>query len=399
MVSTMGDIRLGTSGWDYDEWIGPFYQRRNASKLQAYAAVFDTAEINSTFYRVPSPGMVMGWTTRSPEGMSFAAKVPQTVTHDRLLKVEEGAGRELGAYCDLMTPLLDAGKLGVLLLQLPPRLRFFEDRTRAFFEALPQDFPFAIEFRNESWLVPEAFDLLREFGVAYTVVDEPLLPPDVHVTSSIAYFRWHGHGTGPWYDYHYGQEELEPWVPRLEETSQTVDAVYGYFNNHFHGYAPENALDVLEMLGVLTPDQGRTLQRMRDYRKGVLRARHGRVKTTKLDDFGGEPEAPTPTDLLADLTTKPRLERARGLVQAVNLDRDGGRIEAAVNNYTVSLDLKERVLQHDCADWLKNIPAGPLCKHVSAVLLALPRTEAIALLADLKLFWDKWRLEESYTMR
>jgi uncharacterized protein YecE (DUF72 family) len=394
MVPSMGAIRLGTSGWDYEEWIGPFYRRRSASKLQAYAAVFDTAEINSTFYRVPSPGMVMGWTTRSPEEMSFAAKVPQTVTHDRLLKVEKGADRELQAYTDLMRPLLEAGKLGVLLLQLPPRLGFHEDRTRAFFEALPPEFPFSIEFRNESWMVPEAFDLLKEFRVAYTVVDEPLLPPEIHVTAPIAYFRWHGHGKNPWYDYRYSTEELAPWVPRLEETARGADTVYGYFNNHFHGYAPENCLEVLEMLDVMTPEQRRTLRRMRDYRKGILQARHGRVKATKLDDYGGEPETPSPLDLLAGLTTKPRLERAQGLVGAVEIDTQDGQVGATVNEYTVSLDPDARTLQHDCQDWVKNIPSGPLCKHVSAVLLALPREKAISLLADLKLFWEKWRLEE-----
>ncbi|MFQ6012123.1 MAG: DUF72 domain-containing protein [Thermoplasmata archaeon] len=390
----MGDIRLGCSGWDYEEWIGPFYERRSASKLQAYASVFDTAEINSTFYRVPSPGMVMGWTTRSPGGMTFAAKVPRTVTHDRLLKVEKGADREVQAYCDLMAPLLEAGKLGVLLLQLPPRLRFREDPTRAFLEALPADFPFAIEFRNESWMVPEAFDLLREFRVAYTVVDEPLLPPEVHVTSSLAYFRWHGHGVDPWYDYRYTPEELEPWVPRLEETAREADAVYGYFNNHFHGYAPENCLEVLDMLGVITPDQHRALRRMRDYRKGVLQARHGRVKATRLDDFGGEPETPTPTDFLVRLTTKPRLERAQGLVGEVKVERQDGSVRAAVSRYTVLLDPETRVVRHDCPDWLKNIPAGPMCKHVTAVLLALPREDALSVLADVKLFRERWRWEE-----
>ncbi|MFQ5987055.1 MAG: DUF72 domain-containing protein [Thermoplasmata archaeon] len=390
----MGEIRLGTSGWDYEEWIGPFYRRRSASKLQAYAAVFDTAEINSTFYRVPSPGMVMGWTTRSPGKMSFAAKVPQTVTHDRLLKVEKGADRELQAYTNLMAPLLDAGKLGVLLLQLPPRLRFYENRTRAFFEALPPDFPFAIEFRNASWMVPEAFELLKEFGVAYTVVDEPLLPPEVHLTSSLAYFRWHGHGRDPWYDYRYAPEELRPWAPRLEEAARQADRVYGYFNNHFHGYAPENCLEVLEMLEVITPEQRRTLRRMRDYRKGILQAQHGRVKATKLDDFGGEPETPSTVELLRDLTTSPRFERAQGLVGEVNVDQRETQVRAAVGQYTVSLDPQARVLRHDCQDWLKNIPAGPLCKHVSALLLALPRVDSVSILADLKLFRDKWRLEE-----
>src|SRR5438034_946207 len=117
-------LRFGCSGWDYQEWIGPVYRNATESKLRAYSRIFDTAEINSTFYRAPSPGMVLGWARYTPEDLVFAAKVPQTVTHDRLLDLGKGADKALPAYCELMRPLLDAGKLGPLLLQQPlPRLR------------------------------------------------------------------------------------------------------------------------------------------------------------------------------------------------------------------------------------------------------------------------------------
>src|SRR5438094_258489 len=125
-VGSMARFRFGCSGWDYQEWIGPFYRNASESKLRAYARVFDTAEIKSTFYRAPSPGMVQGWGRFTPDDFVFAAKVPQTVTHDRLLDVAAGADKDLLSYCDLMRPLLDQGKLGPLLLQLPPRLRFDE---------------------------------------------------------------------------------------------------------------------------------------------------------------------------------------------------------------------------------------------------------------------------------
>src|SRR2546426_59638 len=105
-------LRFGCSGWDYQEWIGPVYRNASESKLRAYSRIFDTAEINSTFYRAPSPGMVQGWARFTPEDFVFAAKVPQTVTHDRLLDVAAGADKDLLAYCELMRPLLDAGKLG-----------------------------------------------------------------------------------------------------------------------------------------------------------------------------------------------------------------------------------------------------------------------------------------------
>src|SRR5438552_2089133 len=173
-VGSMARFRFGCSGWDYQEWIGPFYRNASESKLRAYARVFDTAEINSTFYRGPWPGMVQGWGRFTPDDFVFAAKVPQTVTHDRLLDVAAGADKDLLSYCDLMRPLLDQGKLGPLLLQLPPRLRFDETVIHRFLDVLPRNFTFALEPRNKSWMTMEAFDLLRSTGVAYTIVDAAL---------------------------------------------------------------------------------------------------------------------------------------------------------------------------------------------------------------------------------
>ncbi len=390
----MAGFWLGCSGWDYDEWIGPVYESRKGSKLAAYSRVFRTAEINSTFYRAPSSGMVLGWAKYTPDEFVFAAKVPQTVTHDRLLKVEGGAGKEVKDFCELMRPLLEAGKLGVLLLQLPPRLRFHEERTRSFFETLPQGYEFAIEFRNESWMRPEAFDLLREYGVAYTVVDEPLLPPVVHVTSPIAYFRWHGHGQDPWYNYRYSKEELEPWVPKLKEVAGEAKSVFGYFNNHFHGYAPENCLQVLEMLGALDSEQRRAIARIRDYRRGIVRAAHGRVRTTTLEDFGGAPRERDITPVLRKLSTRPRIDRARRVVvEGVQIDSTTPIIQSRVGNYAVVIDADSRRIGHNCEDWRKNIPDGPLCKHVAAVFIALPADMSLSVLTDLRDRRETWRLE------
>ena len=99
------------------------------------------------------------------------------------------------------------------------------------------------------------FKLLEQYGVAYTNVDEPLLPPEMHLTADFAYFRWHGHGENIWFDYRYSKDELEPWVPKIEEAAGKVKKVYGYFNNHYHGYAPENCLQLLERLGLLSQEQ------------------------------------------------------------------------------------------------------------------------------------------------
>jgi uncharacterized protein YecE (DUF72 family) len=114
-------------------------------------------------------------------------------------------------------------------------------------------FKYAVEFRNVSWMRDETWQLLQKYEVAYTNVDEPLLPSEVHVTSSeFAYFRWHGRGEKIWFDYKYAQDELNPWISKVEEAATKVKRIYGYFNNHYHGYAPENCLHMLEKLGLLS---------------------------------------------------------------------------------------------------------------------------------------------------
>jgi uncharacterized protein YecE (DUF72 family) len=116
-------------------------------------------------------------------------------------------------------------------------------------------FRYAVEFRNTSWLRDETWKMLKEYQVAYTIVDEPLLPPEVHLTSDFAYFRWHGKGENIWFDYRYSSDELNVWIPKVLETANNVKNVYGYFNNHYHGYAPENCLQLIEKLGLITEEQ------------------------------------------------------------------------------------------------------------------------------------------------
>ncbi len=390
-IPTMVRLRFGCSGWDYQEWIGPFYRNATESKLRAYAKVFDTAEINSTFYRAPNPGMVQGWARFTPEDFVFAAKVPQTVTHDRLLDVGKGADKDVRGYCELMRPLLDADKLGPLLLQLPPRLRFVEPTIHRFLDALPRDFTFALEPRNISWMTLEAFDLLRSTGVAYTIVDEPLLPPDLHVTSTLAYLRWHGHGADPWYNYRYSEEELKTWVPRVEQVASQAETAYGFFNNHYHGYAPENCLQMLRMLGVQTQDQARALQRIDGFRKQATRA-DVRLKLLTLEDFGAD----VPKDALVDAALERfmdpnRLERAKRIdSRDVEITRDGEVLLARVKDYRVELDPAGRTIVHDCEDWGKLIAKKDFCKHVGKFFLSLPKEEALGRLEGIAAERDRW---------
>jgi uncharacterized protein YecE (DUF72 family) len=255
---SQNNIFLGTCGWSYKEWEGVFYPKKSVeSKLRAYSRVFKTAEIDSTFYRNPSKGTVMGWLKYSPSDFIFSAKLPKTITHDKVLGLKKDVRADLEVFLDLMRPLQLGGKLACLLIQLPPKYSYNPRNLEAFFQMLDSSFRYAVEFRNLTWLLQgtETFSLLRQYGVAYTIVDEPLLPPEVHLTADFAYFRWHGKGENIWFDYRYSEDELQPWVPKIQETANKVKKIYGYFNNHYHGYAPENCLSLLQRLGLLSVSQ------------------------------------------------------------------------------------------------------------------------------------------------
>lgn len=244
-------IRLGTSGWDYPEWVGRIYPKRaGTDKLRHYTDLFSIVEVNTTFYRLPPVSVVASWARRTPNRFLFAAKFPQTITHERRLV---NTGEELHHFLQVLRPLREAGKFAAALLQLPPSLPFEPTTVRAFYETLPADLPVAVEFRERSWLAPESFALLKEFKLAYVVVDEPFLPVQLDVTAPFSYVRWHGHGDPVWYDYPYRTDQLAEWVPRMAQLTERAGEVFGFFNNHFRGDAPANAQTLSEMLGLPPP--------------------------------------------------------------------------------------------------------------------------------------------------
>jgi uncharacterized protein YecE (DUF72 family) len=252
---SLSNVLLGTSGWSYTEWEGNFYRKGEKLKLRAYSKVFCTAEIDSSFYRVPSKGMVMGWLRYSPSDFVFSAKMPKLITHDKKLGQKGDVAKDLEEFFDVMRPLQLGGKLVCILVQLPPKYDFNLESFGSFFGLLDPTFRYAVEFRNLSWMRAETWKFLEKYDVAYVNVDEPLLPSEVHLTSDFSYFRWHGRGEKPWFDYRYSKKELDGWVPKVKESASKVKRIYGYFNNHFHGYAPENCLQLLEKLGLLTAGQ------------------------------------------------------------------------------------------------------------------------------------------------
>jgi uncharacterized protein YecE (DUF72 family) len=261
----LADVRLGTSGWSYKEWEGPFYPKGEKKKLTYYSKFFKTVEIDSTFYAYPSRGMVLGAAKSTPPDFVFSAKLPKLITHEKTLDLEKGVKDDLYKFLHLMKPLIEVDKLGPLLIQLPPSFSYSAgfSKLRGFLGSLPTDISFAAEFRNKSWLGRgDAFDLLRKHNVALTIVDEPLLPPETTTTADFAFVRWHGHGERPWYNYRYGQEELKGWTKKVETVAAKTKRVYGYFNNHFRGYAVENSLQMMELLGIANAEQRKLLDQV-----------------------------------------------------------------------------------------------------------------------------------------
>lgn len=388
-VQLSGAIRVGTSGWSYKEWVGIFYPSEDRM-FSFYTKVFNTTEINSTFYSYPTAALVRGWQRSAPAGFKFTAKVPREITHKRKLEASVENRRSLEKFIELMRPLRDDGKLGPLLLQLPPSLRKSAPLLKKFFEILPSGFEYAVEFREESWLCGEVFDLLRDYGVAYVIVDEPLLPAIIEVTSDIAYIRWHGRGRHPWYNYRYKEEELQEWVPRVRDLMSRVAELYCLFNNHFYGYAALNALQLLRLLGMQNGYQAEVERRMLEtMEKGVAGCREeAPVQMTVT----GEVVPANLESLLSSFIDWKRLARARRIsdrdINILRADRD--MVKAQIRDYKIIVDVKERRIVHNCADWSRTAVERRFCKHLARLFLSLPEELALEILRKIYSERDKW---------
>jgi uncharacterized protein YecE (DUF72 family) len=385
-------LRIGTSGWSYDEWVGPFYDSKDGM-FTRYAKVFTTAEVNSTFYRYPSAGMVKGWYRTAPPGFVFALKLPQIITHDKWLRLGEGVEGDTARFLELVRPL--AEKLGPILIQLRPMFNY-DDHVgdlESYLETLPENYEWAVEFRNKSWMRGETYEILENHNAAYAIVDEPLLPPETHVTADFAYIRWHGHGRSPWYNYDYTPGELEPWIPRVEETRRKAKRVYGYFNNHFSANAVKNAVEILNMLGSTTKEQKDALKKIMDHRKGGQHPSGMRP----LESFSADEEGLGVADHLVRFTSTSRLSRAEEMSDGdlvINLNA-GGRVHAEIRGYIIDIDSDAKLLRHDCDDWRKGIDQKRICKHIAKLFLALPPGQAKLLLGDMWENREAWRFESA----
>ena len=229
----MGTIRVGCSGWNYADWRGRVYppglpQRR---WLEHYATLFDTVEVNSTFYRLAKPKAVAAWLEAVPPGFVFAVKASQYLTHmKRLRGIEEGIERFYAG----IAPLAASDKLGPVLWQLPEREQRDVPRLAAALDALPPG-RHCFEFRHQSWFVAEVLDLLRWHGVALAVGDHPQRPWQPWVTTTDwSFVRFHFGARGR--RGNYSDAELRELAPRVAELAAAGD-VFAYFNNDWEGFA------------------------------------------------------------------------------------------------------------------------------------------------------------------
>jgi uncharacterized protein YecE (DUF72 family) len=386
----MSDVLLGTCGWSYAEWEGILYPYAQ-NKLRQYGEIFRTAEIDSTFYALPAQGTVLGWARNTPREFLFSAKLPQIITHKKVIDPDRGVAADLKQFLEAMKPLVEAGKLACLLVQLPGFLRYDHERLGSFLSLLPDDQRFAVEFRHNSWLQDETFRLLADRNVAYTIVDELLLPPEVHVTADIAYLRWHGRGTKPWFNYKYTEEELTEWVPRVNEAAGKAEKVLGYFNNHFHGYAPENCLQMMEMVGVVTPHGSAALRRVR------LRGREGELAAEPkgLEAWTGPIIEKGAENLLLYFSSREVLDAARSIPERdLSIREDSRRrLAAYVGDTTVDIDLEQQTIVHRCPVWSKTVSEKKFCPHVARLFLMVDSERATSLLSLVRTSLENWKFE------
>jgi uncharacterized protein YecE (DUF72 family) len=244
----MKAVRVGCSGWNYDDWRGRLYPEREPRRrwLEIYAQHFDTVEVNTTFYRLPKRDAVATWVQQTPEGFIFAVKASRYLTHIRRLREIADA---VARYYERIEPLVEAGRLGPVLWQLPANFHRDDDRLKAWLEILPPG-QHTIEFRHPSWFVPETFRALRRRQVALTIGLHPERPfQSMEATAPWRFLRFHYGSRGR--NGNYSATEIEDWARRIAGWRRT-HVVYAYFNNDWNGYATANALALMRRLD-LTP--------------------------------------------------------------------------------------------------------------------------------------------------
>ncbi|AMV36194.1 DUF72 domain-containing protein [Planctomyces sp. SH-PL62] len=237
-------VHIGTSGWSYDHWVDVLYPRSASSleRLDAYARVFDTVEVNNTFYRWPKDEVFTSWHDRLPEGFLVSAKASRGLTQFRKLNEPEGWLERMESGLVRLNR-----KRGVLLFQLPPHFGIDLDRLDRFLGLASGGREVAVEFRHPSWDVEETFAVLESHGAAYCVTSGANLPCVLRATAGFVYVRLHGPDPEHLYAGSYSESDLRWWADRIGDWRGRD--VFAYFNNDGYGHAVRNALRLKELVG------------------------------------------------------------------------------------------------------------------------------------------------------
>lgn len=236
-------VRIGTSGWNYSHWRTRFYPTELPAHrwFEHYRRVFDTVEINNTFYRLPEARTFDGWREQAPRGFVYAVKANRFLTHIKRLK---GVAASLRRFLGRARRLND--HLGPILYQLPPRWKKNVDRLRDFCRLLPPDLNHVFEFRDADWLHIETYEILLEHGAGLCLHDLIEQHPRL-ICGPIAYVRFHGAQAR--YAGGYSRDQLRRWADWLREVAPQVRVVHVYFNNDAEAHAVHDALTLRELLG------------------------------------------------------------------------------------------------------------------------------------------------------
>lgn len=238
-----GKIRIGTSGWHYQHWQGPFYptEMRSSQYLAHYCQYFQTVEINNTFYQLPEQDTLLEWTETVPAGFCFAVKASRYITHMKKLKDPQEA---LANFLERIRNLQP--HLGPVLFQLPPHWHLDLERLQAFLKLLPADLRYAFEFRDPDWFAPQVYQTLRDHQAAFCIYVLTGDQSPREVTADFIYVRLHGPDGA--YQGKYSLQELAGWAGALSSWSRQGKDVFCFFNNDAQGYAPQNASELHAML-------------------------------------------------------------------------------------------------------------------------------------------------------
>ena len=257
---SMTEILIGTSGYYYEDWVGPFYPAGLGKDnfLQYYSTRFPFCELNFSYYQMPLRSRLISMMNQTPPGFLFAVKAHKSMTHERGPDSVDAASE----FYHALHPMHDEGRLAAVLLQFPYSFHYTPANRLYLRDILKpvEGLPLCVEFRNREWMLERVYEGLREMGIGYVQTDNPELDnlplPTATTTSDIGYIRFHGRNSANWwsgdntsrYDYLYEENELHSWICRIEDIAKKVKRLLIAFNNHHKGKAVQNAGQIYKLI-------------------------------------------------------------------------------------------------------------------------------------------------------